>query len=118
MKELAAVLAAFTEATQCGAVVWTQPSGGGPLTAEVGAPAGDPPVIVELIPVGGAAVEVHTTNGSINLWIDDMATPVFSVTGVSTAKTDSTSKEVVVGLYAQDSTGTMRARYDDVVIDY
>ena len=65
MKELAAVLAAFTEATQCGAVVWTQPSGGGPLTAEVGTPAGDPPAIVELIPVGGAAVEVHTTNGSM-----------------------------------------------------
>jgi sigma-B regulation protein RsbU (phosphoserine phosphatase) len=65
VKELAAVLAAFSEATQCGAVVWTQAAGGGPLTADVGAAAGDPPAIVELIPVGGPAVEVHTTNGSM-----------------------------------------------------
>ena len=65
MKELGAVLASFTEATQCGAVVWTQPAGGGPLIAGVGTPPGDAPSIVELIPVGGAAVEVHTPNGSM-----------------------------------------------------
>jgi sigma-B regulation protein RsbU (phosphoserine phosphatase) len=65
VKELSAVLAAFSEATQCGAVVWTQPSGGGALTAEVGAPPGDLPAIVELIPVGGAPVEVHTPNGNM-----------------------------------------------------
>jgi len=65
VKELGAVLASFTEATQCGAVVWRQPPGGGPLTAEVGTPAGDPPAIVELIPAGGAPVEVHTPNGNI-----------------------------------------------------
>lgn len=65
MKELGAVLASFTEATQCGAVVWTQPPTGGPLTAEVGTPAGDPPAVVDLIPVGGPAVEVHTANGSM-----------------------------------------------------
>ena len=65
MKELGAVLASFSEATQCGAVVWTQPAGGGPLTAEVGAPPGDPPAIVELIPPGASSVEVHTPNGSM-----------------------------------------------------
>lgn len=65
MKDLGAVLASFTEATQCGAVVWTQPPGGGALTPEVGAPAGDPPAVVELIPVGGPPVEVHTPNGSM-----------------------------------------------------
>src|SRR5688572_27527785 len=42
-----------------------QPPNGGPLTAEVGAPAGDPPAIVELIPTGAPAVEVHTPNGSM-----------------------------------------------------
>ncbi len=66
MKELGAVLASFSEATQCGAVVWTQPPGGGALTAEVGSPIGDPPAIVELIPAGAAAaVEVHTPSGSM-----------------------------------------------------
>ena len=65
MKDLGAVLASFTEATQCGAVVWTQPPGGGALTAEVGVPASDPPAIVELIPSGPASVEVHTPNGSM-----------------------------------------------------
>jgi sigma-B regulation protein RsbU (phosphoserine phosphatase) len=65
VKELGGVLAAFSEATQCGAVVWTQPQGGGPLTAEVGTPLGDAPAIVELIPPGGASVEVHTPNGSV-----------------------------------------------------
>ena len=65
MKELGAVLASFSEATQCGAVVWTQPAGGGPLTASVGAPPGDPPAIVELIPAGASSVEVHTPNGSM-----------------------------------------------------
>jgi sigma-B regulation protein RsbU (phosphoserine phosphatase) len=65
VKELGAVLASFSEATQCGAVVWTQPPGGGPLTAEVGTPGGDPPAVVELIPVGGSPVEVHTPNGGM-----------------------------------------------------
>jgi phosphoserine phosphatase RsbU/P len=65
VKELGAVLASFTEATQCGAVVWTQPPGGGPITAEVGTPTGDPPSIVELIPAGATSVEVHTPNGSV-----------------------------------------------------
>ena len=65
MKELGAVLASFSEATQCGAVVWTQPQAGGPLIAEVGKPPGDAPTIFELIPPGGAPVEVHTPNGSI-----------------------------------------------------
>ena len=65
MKELGAVLAAFSEATQCGAVVWTQPSTGGSLTPEVGTPSGDAPAIVELIPPGGSPVEVHTPNGSM-----------------------------------------------------
>ena len=65
MKELGAVLAAFSEATQCGAVVWTQPPGGGPLSAEVGTPSGEAPSIVELIPPGGSPVEVHTPNGSM-----------------------------------------------------
>ena len=59
------MLASFSEATQCGAVVWRQPPGGGPLTAEVGTPAGDPPAVVELIPVGGVPVEVHTPNGNM-----------------------------------------------------
>jgi len=63
VKELAAVLASFSEATQCGAVVWTQPQGGGPLTAEVGTPQGEAPSIVELIPAGGSPAEVHTPNG-------------------------------------------------------
>jgi sigma-B regulation protein RsbU (phosphoserine phosphatase) len=65
VKELSAVLAAFSEATQCGAVVWTQPKGGGSLTAEVGNPSGDAPSIVELIPPGSSSVEVHTPNGSM-----------------------------------------------------
>jgi sigma-B regulation protein RsbU (phosphoserine phosphatase) len=65
VKELGAVLASFSEATQCGAVVWTQPQAGGPLIAEVGKPPGDAPTIFELIPPGGAPVEVHTPNGSI-----------------------------------------------------
>jgi len=65
VKELGAVLASFTEATECGAVVWTQPPGGGPLMAEVGSPAGDPPAVLDLIPVGAPAVEVHTANGSM-----------------------------------------------------
>ena len=65
MKELGAVLAAFSEATQCGAVVWTQPQSGGPLTAEVGSPSGEAPSIVELIPPGSSSVEVHTPNGSM-----------------------------------------------------
>ena len=65
MKELGAVLASFSEATQCGAVVWMQPPGGGALTAAVGTPVGDPPAIVELIPAGGSPVEVHTPNGSV-----------------------------------------------------
>jgi sigma-B regulation protein RsbU (phosphoserine phosphatase) len=65
VKELGAVLTAFSEATQCGAVVWTQPQGGGPLTAEVGSPSGEAPSIVELIPPGSSSVEVHTPNGSM-----------------------------------------------------
>jgi sigma-B regulation protein RsbU (phosphoserine phosphatase) len=65
VKELGAVLASFSEATQCGAVVWTQPQPGGPLVAEVGKPPGDAPAIFELIPPGGAPVEVHTPNGSM-----------------------------------------------------
>jgi sigma-B regulation protein RsbU (phosphoserine phosphatase) len=65
VKELGAVLAAFSEATQCGAVVWTQPSTGGSLTAEVGTPPGDAPAIMELIPAGGSPVEVHTPNGGM-----------------------------------------------------
>ena len=65
MKELGAVLASFSEATQCGAVVWTQPQAGGPLVAQVGTPPGDAPAIFELIPPGGAPVEVHTPNGSM-----------------------------------------------------
>jgi sigma-B regulation protein RsbU (phosphoserine phosphatase) len=65
VKELGAVLTAFSEATQCGAVVWTQPQGGGPLTAEVGSPPGEAPSIVELIPPGSSSVEVHTPNGSM-----------------------------------------------------
>jgi sigma-B regulation protein RsbU (phosphoserine phosphatase) len=65
VKELGAILAAFTDATQCAAVVWMQPQGGGSLTAEVGSPSGDAPAIVELIPAGGSPVEVHTPNGSM-----------------------------------------------------
>jgi len=65
VKELGAILAAFTDATQCAAVVWRQPQGGGPLAAEVGSPSGDVPAIVELIPPGGSPVEVHTPNGSM-----------------------------------------------------
>ena len=65
MKELGAILAAFTDATQCAAVVWMQPQGGGALTAEVGNPSGEAPAIVELIPPGGSPVEVHTPNGSM-----------------------------------------------------
>lgn len=61
---------------------------------------------------------VHTTNGSLAVWIDNMTTPVFTRTAVSTAKADSTSKQAIVGLYSQNATTTFRARYDDVELDW
>jgi len=62
--------------------------------------------------------KLHTALGSITAWIDDMVTPVVNVSGVPTAKGDSTMKQAIVGLYSQKSTSTFKARYDDVVIDY
>lgn len=65
MKELGAVLASFTEAMQCGAVVWTRASADAPIIAAVGEPNGDPPAVMELMQPGGAPVEVHGRSGSI-----------------------------------------------------
>lgn len=61
---------------------------------------------------------IHTINGSLTVWIDNMTTPVFTRTAVSTAKADSTAKQAIVGLYSQESSATFRARYDDVELDY
>jgi hypothetical protein len=61
-------------------------------------------------------IKLHTTAGVIKLWIDDMVTPKLDVSGVSTAKADSTTRELIVGLYAQSATGAFRARYDDVSV--
>ena len=65
MKELGAVLASFTGAMQCGAVVWTQAAPGAPFVAEVGTPLDEPPAIMELIQQGAPPVEVHTPRGSV-----------------------------------------------------
>jgi sigma-B regulation protein RsbU (phosphoserine phosphatase) len=65
MKELGAVLSSFSEAMQCGAVLWTQPQTGGPLVAEVGTPIGGAPAVVELMPAAGPPIEVHTPRGSV-----------------------------------------------------
>ena len=62
--------------------------------------------------------KLHTTAGSVTLWIDNMSSPLLSKTAISTVKVDSTAKQAIVGLYAQGSTGTFKARYDDVTIDY
>jgi phosphoserine phosphatase RsbU/P len=65
VKELAAVLTAFADATKCGAVVWTQPQAGGPMAALAGSSLTGPPTVVELMPAGGPPVEVHTARGSV-----------------------------------------------------
>ncbi len=65
MKDLIEVLAAFSEATGCDAVVWMQPQPGAPLVPVAGTPRGEPPRILELVPTGGGPVEVHTDEGSL-----------------------------------------------------
>jgi sigma-B regulation protein RsbU (phosphoserine phosphatase) len=65
VKELGAVLSSFTEAMECGAVIWTQANSGGPLVAEIGTPVGEPPTIVALIPPGAPPYELHTEQGSV-----------------------------------------------------
>ena len=61
-------------------------------------------------------VKIHTTSGSIKLWIDDMVTPRLNVSAISTAKADATTRNFLIGLYSQNATGSFRARYDDVSI--
>jgi hypothetical protein len=61
-------------------------------------------------------VKIHTSTGFIKLWIDDMVTPRLNVSGIPTAKADVTTRNFIIGLYAQSATGAFRARYDDVSI--
>ncbi|MEO7095656.1 MAG: hypothetical protein ABI175_20530 [Polyangiales bacterium] len=61
-------------------------------------------------------VKLHTASGTITVWIDDMVTPRLTDSAISTVRADTTSRNFIVGLYAQSSTGAFRARYDDVSI--
>jgi len=58
--------------------------------------------------------KLHTTAGSLQIWIDDPSMPVVSKSGFATATADVVETKFVVGLYASKGTGTFRARYDDV----
>ena len=61
-------------------------------------------------------VKLGTAAGAITVWIDDMSTPQFADTAVSTVQADTTERNFIVGLYAQNATGAFRARYDDVSV--
>lgn len=61
---------------------------------------------------------LHTSAGSLTVWIDDMTTPAFSRSGISTIRTDGTARQMIVGLYAQRSSAPFRVRYDDVTLNY
>ncbi len=63
-------------------------------------------------------VVLHTTKGSVVAWVDDMTTPVLSISSISTAKGDGTGRQLLVGLYAQDATDVFRVRYDDVSLAF
>jgi hypothetical protein len=62
--------------------------------------------------------KLHSTAGSVTLWIDDMTTPVLSKSAISTVAMDSTDKILIVGLYSQNATTPVGVRYDDVTLDY
>lgn len=61
---------------------------------------------------------LHTTNGALTIWINDMTTPVVNKTGITTAQGDVTARSVLVGLFVQRATGAFRARYDDVSFSF
>lgn len=63
-------------------------------------------------------VVLHTTNGRIVAWVDDMVTPVLSISSVSTVRADVSGRRLIVGLFSQNATGTFRARYDDVSLEF
>ncbi len=61
---------------------------------------------------------LHTTAGSITVWIDDMSLPVLARSSISTVAIDSTEKQLILGLYSQGSSAPFKARYDDAELDY
>ena len=65
MSELAQVLTAFCEATQCAAAVWTLPADGQRPVIEASAPPGSNPTWFVAPPTGGGPIEVETQRGPI-----------------------------------------------------
>ncbi len=61
---------------------------------------------------------LHTTAGSLTVWIDNMTTPAFTRSAISTIRTDGTARQLIVGLYSQRSSAPLRVRYDDVSLNY
>lgn len=67
MTELAAVLAAFHEATRCEAAIWTQPDSGGAPTVEASAPPGLKPTWFVAPRVPDQLIDVETARGPVLL---------------------------------------------------
>lgn len=93
------------------------------LYTEVGGTTYQEFAIARSVPVGvwfhaKLEVKLHVTAGSINIYIDDMTTPAFNKSGISTVQAESTARKLAVGLYSGRTTTAMRARFDDVTFDF
>jgi hypothetical protein len=83
-----------------------------------------------LYPVSGASIPTNrwihvrfestfdVTNGSYRLFVDDMVNAIAERTALATIDMASTSRELIVGLYADRITQPLRVRYDDVTLDF
>jgi hypothetical protein len=61
---------------------------------------------------------LHTTSGSLTLWIDDMTTPLVSKTGISTAQMDGNERQAVLGLFSYLKSAAFEAHFDNYTFDF
>lgn len=57
---------------------------------------------------------LHTTEGSLKVFVDDLTAAAVDVTGVSTVKADDDRRTLDVGLFVERASGAFAARFDDV----
>lgn len=63
-------------------------------------------------------VVLHTTAGSLTIWLDDMTTPVLSKVGISNVQADSTARAFDVGVFSDHASAPFKARFDDVSFSF
>ena len=128
MRELAAVLSAFYEATRCAAAVWTQPEGATELVVEAAAPGGVrrpafPPT------VGEAPRAVHTADGEFvvaaipgprRAWIQigPCPDPNVSLTGYLKFLLPVVAQYVQSALEVEHAANELAERYEEINLLY